>query len=64
MPQGGATVAAEQVTAPAEEMLGSAASTHLGTIDVTLPSGVQLSVDSFVNGKALARVLRALEHGA
>lgn len=45
-------------------MLGSAASTHLGTIDVTLPSGVQLSVDSFVNGKALARVLRALEHGA
>lgn len=35
-----------------------------GTIKIALPSGVHLAVDSFVNEKALARVLRALEHKA
>lgn len=30
-----------------------------GAIDIDLPSGVRLSVDSYVNEKALARVLRA-----
>lgn len=31
-----------------------------GSIDIDLPTGVHLSVDSYVNEKALARVLRAL----
>lgn len=31
-----------------------------GAIDIDLPSGIHLSVDSYVNEKALARVLRAL----
>jgi len=31
-----------------------------GEIGIDLPSGVRLSVDSYVNEKALARVLRAL----
>ena len=31
-----------------------------GGIDIDLPTGVRLSVDSYVNEKALARVLRAL----
>ena len=31
-----------------------------GGIDIDLPSGVRLSVDSYVNEKALARVLRTL----
>ncbi|SMC34059.1 hypothetical protein [Novosphingobium sp. B1] len=30
-----------------------------GAIDIDLTSGVRLSVDSYVNEKALARVLRA-----
>ena len=62
--QVGATVAAEQISVSAEEMVSHASSTRPGTIDITLPSGVHLAVDSFVNEKALARVLRALEHGA
>lgn len=33
-------------------------------MDIDLPTGVRLSVDSYVNEKALARVLRALEHGS
>lgn len=32
-----------------------------GAIDIELGSGVRLSVDSYVNEKALARVLRALQ---
>jgi hypothetical protein len=32
-----------------------------GTIDIELGTGVRLSVDSYVNEKALARVLRALQ---
>lgn len=31
-----------------------------GAIDIDLPTGVRLSVDTYVNEKALARVLRAL----
>jgi transposase-like protein len=33
-----------------------------GTIDILLGSGMALSVDAFVNEKALARVLKALGH--
>jgi transposase-like protein len=35
-----------------------------GAIDVTLCSGVRMTVDSYVNEKALARVLRALKEAA
>jgi transposase-like protein len=35
-----------------------------GGIDIDLPMGVRLSVDSYVNEKALARVLRALGHAS
>ncbi len=35
-----------------------------GGIDIDLPTGVRLSVDSYVNEKALARVLRALGHAS
>ena len=53
VPQGGATVAAGQVAVAAEEMVPPAASTRPGAIDITLPSGVHLAVDSFVNEKAV-----------
>ena len=32
-----------------------------GTIEIALPSGARVSVDAFVNGKALSRVLRAMK---
>jgi transposase-like protein len=35
-----------------------------GGIDINLANGVRLSVDSYVNEKALARVLRALGHAS
>ena len=35
-----------------------------GGIDIDLPAGVRLSVDSYVNEKALARVLRALREAS
>ncbi|MCC2978318.1 transposase [Sphingomonas sp. PL-96] len=35
-----------------------------GGIDIDLPTGVRLSVDSYVNEKALAHVLRALGHAS
>lgn len=56
-------------TPPAPQSLSQAATEDLmrpypgarpGAIDVDLPGGIRLSVDSYVNEKALARVLRAL----
>lgn len=44
----------------AEELTRPHPGTRPGAIDVDLPSGIRLSVDSYVNEKALARVLRAL----
>lgn len=35
-----------------------------GGIDIDLPTGVRLSVDRYVNEKALARVLQALGHAS
>jgi transposase len=35
-----------------------------GGIDIDLPTGIRLMVDSYVNEKALARVLRALGHAS
>jgi len=48
----------------AEETVHPASSSRLGAIEITLPSGIHVAVDSFATEKALARVLRALEHGA
>jgi transposase len=32
-----------------------------GSIEITLPNGARVSVDAFVNEKALSRVLRAMK---
>jgi len=48
------------VSAPMpEELVRPHPGSRPGAIDIDLPSGVRLSVDSYVNEKALARVLRA-----
>lgn len=44
----------------AEELTRPHPGARPGGIDIELPSGVRLSVDSYVNEKALARVLRTL----
>ncbi len=46
--------------APAEDLMRPYPGPRPGAIDVDLPGGIRLSVDSYVNEKALARVLRAL----
>lgn len=43
-----------------EDMVRPHPGSRPGGIDIDLPTGVRLSVDSYVNEKALARVLRAL----
>ncbi|MET0372689.1 MAG: transposase [Rhizorhabdus sp.] len=43
-----------------EELVRPYPGARPGGIDIDLPSGVRLSVDSYVNEKALARVLRTL----
>jgi transposase len=50
--------------APAEDLVRRHPGTRPGSIDIDLASGVRLSVDSYVNEKALARVLRALGHAS
>jgi len=45
--------------APAEDLVRPHLGARPGGIDIDLPTGVRLSVDSYVNEKALARVLRA-----
>jgi len=45
---------------PVEELVRPYPGTRPGSIDIDLPGGTRLSVDSYVNEKALARVLRAL----
>jgi len=47
-------------TALAEDLIRPHPGARPGGIDIDLASGVRLSVDSYVNEKALARVLRAL----
>ena len=44
----------------AEELVRPHPGARPGAIDIDLKSGVRLSVDSYVNEKALSRVLRAL----
>ena len=45
---------------PSEDLVRPHPGSRPGGIDIDLPTGVRLSVDSYVNEKALARVLRAL----
>jgi transposase-like protein len=47
--------------APAEDVVRLHPGARPGGIDIDLANGVRLSVDSYVNEKALARVLRALK---
>ncbi|SER54084.1 IS66-like element accessory protein TnpA [Sphingobium sp. YR768] len=48
------------IPAIAEELVRPHPGVRPGEIGIDLPSGVRLSVDSYVNEKALARVLRTL----
>ncbi|ONH81891.1 transposase [Roseomonas mucosa] len=50
--------------APAEDLVRPHPGARPGSIDIDLASGVRLSVDSYVNEKALSRVLRALGHAS
>ncbi|OAN61552.1 IS66-like element accessory protein TnpA [Sphingomonas sp. TDK1] len=47
-----------------EELIRPNPGLRPGGIDIDLPGGVRLSVDTYVNEKALARVLRALRETA
>lgn len=49
---------------PMEDLVHSHPGARPGGIDIELPGGVRLSVDTYVNEKALARVLRALRETA
>jgi len=46
---------------PTEDLVRPHPGFRPGAIDIALATGVRLSVDSYVNEKALARVLRALQ---
>ena len=50
--------------APAQNLVRPHPGNRPGAIDIDLANGVRLSVDSYVNEKALARVLRALGHAS
>ena len=57
--------AAARETGPTqEELIRPNPGLRPGGIDIDLPGGVRLSVDTYVNEKALARVLRALRETA
>lgn len=49
---------------PTDDLVRPHPGARPGGIDIDLPTGVRLSVDSYVNEKALARVLRALGHAS
>ena len=49
---------------PTEDLLRPHPGSRPGAIDIALATGVRLSVDSYVNEKALARVLRALQEAS
>lgn len=48
----------------AEELVRPYSGARPGGIDIDLRNGIRLAVDSYVNGKALARVLRALREAS
>ena len=48
-------------TSPSATPEPSAAEGKAGSIEIALPNGARVSVDAFVNEKALSRVLRAMK---
>jgi transposase len=56
--------AARETGLTQEELIRQGPGLRPGGIDIDLPGGVRLSVDTYVNEKALARVLRALRETA
>jgi transposase len=56
--------AARETGTTQEELIRPSPGLRPGGIDIDLPGGVRLSVDTYVNEKALARVLRALRETA
>lgn len=57
-------VPAREAAPALEELVRPHPGSRPGSIDIDLPTGVRLSVDSYVNEKALARVLRALREAS
>lgn len=57
-PRGSALLAPPEPTAAPE---AAPAEGKGGSIEITLPNGARVSVDAFVNEKALSRVLRAMK---
>jgi len=55
---------ARKVTPARDELVRPHPGSRPGGIDINLPTGVRLMVDSYVNEKALARVLRALREAS
>ncbi|WP_310106366.1 IS66-like element accessory protein TnpA [Sphingomonas sp. BE138] len=55
---------AREVTPAPDDLVRPHPGSRPGGIDIDLASGVRLSVDSYVNEKALARVLRALREAS
>ncbi len=55
---------AREVTPAPDELIRPHPGSRPGGIDIDLTSGIRLSVDSYVNEKALARVLRALREAS
>lgn len=51
--------ASSRMSGASEELIRPRSGVRPGGIDIDLPSGVSLSVDSYANENALARVLRA-----
>jgi transposase len=49
------------VMLPSSELPGSRQPGRAGAIEIALPNGSRVSVDAFVNEKALSRVLRAMK---
>lgn len=55
---------AREATPSLDELVRPHPGSRPGGIDIDLPTGVRLLVDSYVNEKALARVLRALREAS
>lgn len=55
---------AREVTPASDDLVRPRPGSRPGGIDIDLPTGVRLMVDSYVNEKALARVLRALREAS
>lgn len=58
------TISAREATPSHDDLIRPHPGSRPGGIDIDLASGVRLSVDSYVNEKALARVLRALREAS